>query len=85
MQRNPTHSRARLWLAATCVQMGKYDDAEWQIDELRTTNPELRSSNLLLAFPHKDPEFVETFKNALLKLDLPELTQTINSMMAAEF
>ena len=85
LQRNPTHVRARLWLAATFVLLGRYDDADWQIDEMRATNPNLNSANLLFAFPHKDPEVVDTFKKALLQLDLPELARNINAMAAAEF
>ena len=85
LERNPTLARARLWLAATLVQQIKYDDAMWQIDELRTTDPNFNSTNLSFAFPHKDAEVVDTFKNALLALDLPDLSQTIDSMAAVEF
>ena len=85
LERNPTHARARLWLAATLVLLGKYDDAAWQVDEMRAMNPKLNSANLLFAFPHKDPEVVDKFKKALLQLDLPELSQTINLTVAAEF
>ena len=85
LERNPTHTRARLWLAASLVLLGRYDEAAWEIDEMLTTNPDLHSTNLLFAFPHKDPEVVDSFKNALLQLDLPELSQAINAMAAAEF
>ena len=85
LERNPTHTRARLWLAASLMLLGRYDEAAWEIDEMLTTNPDLHSTNLLFAFPHKDPEVVDSFKNALLQLDLPELSQAINAMAAAEF
>ena len=85
MERNPTHTRARLWLAASLVLLGRYDEATWEIDEMLTTNPDLHSSNLLFAFPHKDPEVIDTFKKALLRLDLPELSRAINLTVAAEF
>jgi len=85
LERNPTHTRARLWLAATLVLLGRYDDAVWHIDEMRATNPDLNAANLLFAFPHKDPEVVDTFKKALLQLNLPELSQAINTMTAVEF
>ncbi len=84
LERNPTHTRARLWLAASLVLLGRYDEAAWEIDEMLTTNPDLHSTNLLFAFPHKDPEVVETFKNALRQLDRPQLSQAINAMAAAE-
>ncbi len=85
LERNPTHTRARLWLAASLMLLGRYDEAAWEIDEMMTTNPDLHSTNLLFAFPHKDPEVVDTFKKALRQLDLPELSQAINSTVAAEF
>jgi DNA-binding winged helix-turn-helix (wHTH) protein/TolB-like protein/Flp pilus assembly protein TadD len=85
LERNPTHARARLWLAASLVLLGRYDEAAWQVDEMLTTNPNLYSTNLLFAFPHKDPEVVDTFKQALLQLDVPELSQAIKSTAAAEF
>jgi TolB-like protein/DNA-binding winged helix-turn-helix (wHTH) protein/Tfp pilus assembly protein PilF len=85
LERNPTHTRARLWLAASLVLLGRYDEAAWEIDEMLTTNPDLHLTNLLFAFPHKDPEVVDRFKNALLQLDLPELSQAFNAVAAAEF
>ncbi len=85
LERNPTHARARLWLAASLVLLGRYDEAAWEVNEMLATNPDLHSTNLLFAFPHKDPEVVDTFKKALLQLDLPELSQAIKFTAAAEF
>ena len=85
LERNPTHTRARLWLAASLVLLGRHDEAAWEIDEMLTTNPDLHLTNLLFAFPHKDPEVVDTFKKALRQLDLPELSQAISTTAAAEF
>lgn len=85
LERNPTHARARLWLAATLVLLGNHDEAAWHVEELRMMNPDLHSTNLLFAFPHKDPDVVATFKNALLRLELPELAHTVLAMEAAEF
>ena len=85
LERNPTHGRAHLWLAATLVLIGKQDEAMWQVDELRMINPNLHAANMLFAFPHKDPQVIDTFKKALLQLELPELSKTINAMAATEF
>jgi hypothetical protein len=85
LERNPTHTRARLWLAASLVLLGRYDEASWEVDEMLTTNPDLHSTNLLFAFPHKDPEVVNTFKKALLELDLPKLSQAVNLAAEVEF
>ena len=85
LERNPTHARARLWLAATLVLLQRYEDAAWQVEELRSLNPDLDSANLLFAFPHKDAAVVDTFKHALRQLHLPELSQTIESIAAVEF
>jgi TolB-like protein/DNA-binding winged helix-turn-helix (wHTH) protein/Tfp pilus assembly protein PilF len=85
LERNPTHTRARLWLAASLVLLGKFDEAAWEIDEMQTTNPDLHSTNLLFSIPHKDPEVADTLKKALRKLDLPELSQAVHLNAAAEF
>jgi TolB-like protein/DNA-binding winged helix-turn-helix (wHTH) protein len=72
LQRNPTHARARLWLAATLSELGQQDEAAWQVQELLTLNPAFSRSGLLLAFPLKDPDQREVVRRALAQLGLPE-------------
>jgi adenylate cyclase len=61
LERNPTHSRARLWLAVSLAQTGQMDDARWELDELLAINPDLSFENSAFGFPHKDPELLSRF------------------------
>jgi TolB-like protein/DNA-binding winged helix-turn-helix (wHTH) protein/Tfp pilus assembly protein PilF len=72
LARNPAHMRARLWLAATLVQLGREDEAAWEVQELLTINPDFSLSRLLFAFPLKDPRQHERLTSALARLGLPE-------------
>ncbi|MGD8275277.1 MAG: tetratricopeptide repeat protein [Thiohalocapsa sp.] len=72
LERNPAHTRARLWLAATLAKLGRPDDAAWEVQELLLVNPEFSLSQLLLAFPLKDPQQHEALTDALAQLGLPE-------------
>lgn len=70
--RNPAHTRAHLWLAATLLKLGRLEDAAWQVDELLTLNPSSSLSRLLFAFPLKGPRRQDAVIDALSQLGLPE-------------
>ena len=72
LERNPAHTRARLWLAATLATLGRQEDAAWEVQELLALNPEFSQSRLLLAFPLKDPHQRDALTDALARLGLPE-------------
>lgn len=72
LERNPAHTRARLWLAATLSKLGRSEDAAWEVQELLTLNPDFSRSRLLLAFPLKDPHQRDALIDALAQLGLPE-------------
>jgi TolB-like protein/DNA-binding winged helix-turn-helix (wHTH) protein/Tfp pilus assembly protein PilF len=72
LERNPAHARARLWLAATLAKLGRQEEASWEVQELLSLNREFSQSRLLLAFPLKDPEQLDTLREALASLGLPE-------------
>ena len=72
LERNPSHTRARLWLAATLSELGHRDEAAWQVEELLALSPEFSLSRLLLAFPLKDPDQREALTQAVARLGLPE-------------
>lgn len=69
LARNPSHSRGRLWLAASLAKVGEYEDAAWEIEELRANNPDLQISELAFGFPHKDPELTRRFYASLQQID----------------
>lgn len=70
LERNPSHSRARLWLAASLGQTGQLDDAQWELDELLAVNPGLAIEQTAFGFPHKDPELPRRFFGALERVRL---------------
>jgi len=72
LARNPAHTRARLWLAAALAQLGRTEDAAWEVQELLAINPDLSLSRLLLAFPLKDPRQRDALASALTRLGLPQ-------------
>lgn len=65
LERNPTHPRARLWLAASLAQTDQVDDARWELDELLAQNPNFSFENSAFEIPHKDPELLSRFFRAL--------------------
>jgi TolB-like protein/DNA-binding winged helix-turn-helix (wHTH) protein/Tfp pilus assembly protein PilF len=71
LDRNPAHTRARLWLAVTLARLGREDEAAWEAQELLALNPEFSLSRLLLAFPLKDPRQRDALLEALASLGLP--------------
>ncbi|MCG6862234.1 MAG: tetratricopeptide repeat protein [Chromatiaceae bacterium] len=72
LERNPAHTRARLWLAATLSKLGRPEEAAWEVEELLVLNPEFSLSRLLFAFPLKDPHQRDALIGALAQLGLPE-------------
>lgn len=72
LESNPAHMRARLWLAATLVELGRMEEARWEVQELLQINPDFSLSRLLMAFPLKDPRRQEALTTALSRLGLPE-------------
>ena len=68
LARNPSHSRARLWLAASLAKVGEYEDAAWEVEELKTINPNLDLTTLAFGFPHKDPEVPRRFYASLVQI-----------------
>ncbi len=71
LERNPAHTRARLWFALTLARLGRKDDAAWEAQELLALNPDFSQSRLLLAFPLKDPQQREALLEAMGGLGLP--------------
>ncbi len=69
---NPASERLHIWLAATYAQSGNVEDAEWEIQEVLTANPEFRLDRLERAFPFSDPADLEHFMEGLRKAGLKE-------------
>lgn len=67
---NPTSQRLRLWLAAAYANAGRVSDAEWELELLRTNDPELTIKRIEHAYPFKYHAELENFLDALRKAGL---------------
>jgi TolB-like protein/DNA-binding winged helix-turn-helix (wHTH) protein/Flp pilus assembly protein TadD len=71
LARNPTHMRARLWLAASYMKLGQHEQAAWEVQEVLNIHPGASLSQLPRAFPLKDPRQLDTLTEALRRSGLP--------------
>lgn len=62
---NPASERLRVWLAASLAQAGEFDAAQWEAEQVRTTNPDFSLQRIAQAFPFKEPGDIEHFLAAL--------------------
>jgi TolB-like protein/DNA-binding winged helix-turn-helix (wHTH) protein/Tfp pilus assembly protein PilF len=69
---NPAYSRARMWNAAALVGAEQVDRAEWEIDELLISSPQLTLASLAFAFPYHDPAIFDRVLTGLRNAGLPE-------------
>ena len=72
ISRNAEALRQRIFMAAALVNLGRIDDAEWEVEEALALQPELSISSLHFIAPYKDPERLEDLSSALRKAGLPE-------------
>ncbi len=72
LARNEFVGQPRLFLAASFVQLGQLDDAEWEIEQVKTSFPEFTLSKLRTIFPITDRALVEKFTADLTKAGLPK-------------
>ena len=72
LERNPWHSRARLWMAATKSMLGRFDDAQWELDQLLFIDGELPGTveHAAIGYPHKDEAVTRKFMQALDRISL---------------
>ncbi len=54
LDRNENVGQPRLFLAASFVQLGQLDEAEWEVEEVQTTFPAFTLSHLRTIFPITD-------------------------------
>jgi len=62
---NPASERLRVWLAAAYAQSGDIDEARWQIEQVRITNPGVSLAKFRQAFPFKDQADLDLFLDGL--------------------
>jgi len=67
---NPASERLHVWLAAAYAQADMIDEAEWEVEEVLTLNPDFSLLRLREAFPFKDTEDRQHFLQGLSKAGL---------------
>jgi adenylate cyclase len=72
LARNEFVAQPRLFLAASFVQLGQLDDAEWEIEQVKTSFPEFTLSKLRTIFPITDRALEKKFTADLSKAGLPK-------------
>jgi len=72
LDRNEIVGQPRLFLAASFVQLGQLDDAEWEVEQVQMTYPAFTLSHLRTIFPITDRELLDKFVTDLTAAGLPE-------------
>jgi DNA-binding winged helix-turn-helix (wHTH) protein/TolB-like protein len=68
--RNPANLEAHVYLAATLLDSGDRDGAEWETEEIRTLAPDFSIRTWLDTYPMTDAEQIERLTTALGSLNL---------------
>lgn len=72
-ERSPTAMFVRWWLAATYAQAGQQEDAEWQVDEMRTLGFTGSIATILeTQQPIQDQDYLSRFKKGLRQAGIAE-------------
>ena len=64
LERNPTFIDTQLYIAATYIRLGRYDDAGWMILEAKQSNPNFDPHAWAMAYPFLDNK---SYREKLLK------------------
>lgn len=67
---NPGAERAHLWLAAALAHVGRLDDADWEVEQVLISNPELTLAQVRDSYPFKRPEDMQRLIDGLHKAGL---------------
>ena len=70
--RNPEALRQRIFLAAAYAELGRIDDANWEVQEALALQPELDLSGIQFIAPYRNPDAAERLIKALRLAGLPE-------------
>ncbi len=70
LDRNPTAQEVRLWLTATYANMGRIEDASWELEQIRIGGGELTVASVEKTFPIKDPALRKHLLDGLIKAGL---------------
>ena len=62
---NPAAERLRVWLAATYAQFGDIDSANWEAEQVLSSNPDFSVARMEESFHFKDPAELKHFTDGL--------------------
>ncbi len=62
---NPAAEWLRVWLAATYAQSGDIDNANWEAEQVLSSNPNFSVARMEESFHFKDPEELKHFTDGL--------------------
>ncbi len=72
VQRNPGFHQTHVMLAATYGQLGRIEEAEWEVDEVLSLQPEFTISTHVQALKFRDPGLATRYAEGLHKAGMPE-------------
>jgi len=72
LEHNTNARYPRLFLAAAYVKLGRQEEAEWEIEQIRVLNPDMTITHLASTFPTQDEVQLKTFLADLRKAGMPE-------------
>ncbi len=72
LERNPLMPMGRKWLAATYAQMGRQDDAKWEVEETLMIMPDFSISREAATTPLRRPEDIRRYVDGLRGAGFPE-------------
>lgn len=72
LERNETAALPRLFLGANYIRVGRQDDAEWEIEQVKTQRPGTTLSHLANTLPYENPQLMQAFLQDVRKAGLPE-------------
>jgi adenylate cyclase len=72
LERNESALPPRLYLAASYEALGRHDDAQWEIDQIRVINPRVSLSEVTKTSAVANPELLNRLLSHLRDAGLPE-------------
>lgn len=72
IERNPNVPWLRTYLIASYGQLGKKDDAEWEIEEVKVLGQAANVNAFMKVTPITDPSYRKIYEDALRKAGVPE-------------
>ncbi len=72
IDRNENALNPRLYLAAVYVQLGRLDDAEWEVNQIKISRPQVRLDSLITTLPFEHSMHRDKLLRDLRKAGLPE-------------